>query len=373
GMAGVYWTHSNKKRLRAIFDADPDALNYLWAEFKDASRDENDLNSVRLKLIPYDGHEMLLFLIYEFMKSLLRMDFGNAVSNVFGLPDDGGVVAKEGAGIGGLVEEGTVGIGDERVRDGCGTEKEGRGLESEKEAPPVLRRVDMHYVLSGEKIRDDVGVVEGEVLYGLAKFFSMLEDAAKKGGWMSDETGRTPSPFEVFMWTSVTSSRKSNLRKRKTGADGSSNEIGSLVRYRNSVCRGFLNRKVDFEAISQIAFERQKLGELNPVPAYYGIIVTKYMEAFGMEKELENYRRLNAFGYSLGKEVKGTNQESFVWEIFRARGFEDLLNALSELQLKLGTRQNWDPIYDMKDEWKTAKAIILNGMMNAIAEKKEVS
>lgn len=64
--------------------------------------------------------------------------------------------------------------------------------------------------------------------------------------------------------------------------------------------------------------------------------------------------------------VRGTNLEKYVWELFRARGFEEFVNKLVELQAKLEIAMDVRPIYENEKEWKTIKAILLNGMLNAI-------
>lgn len=351
GMAGSLRTHYKKKNLRIIFDADPGSLLSILSRFKGMDRDENDLNNVELsRPTPYDAHEMLLFLIYRFIKLSLKPSEENS-SDIF---------SESRSESANMTKGGLWGSSDLNQRTDL----------KQEDYNSVLRKANMYYVFSGDKMRDDVGVVEGEVLFGLSKFFAALEKEAEK--LEPDEMGRSPSPFEAFMYTSISIGGKDrsdkNLKKIKIGNSG--NKV--LIKHRDEFCAGLLNKKVDFGTICEITFKRKKLGERRPVPAYYNMIVTKYLEGFGMKEELDKFRRLNAFGYDLGRNVKGTNLESFVWEIYRARGFEDLLNALSELQLKLGTKQNWTHLYESKDNWKTAKAIILNGMMNAIADNEEV-
>jgi len=86
----------------------------------------------------------------------------------------------------------------------------------------------------------------------------------------------------------------------------------------------------------------------------------------------ESFERINSLGYSLGKSMKGTNLENYIWEIFRSRGEEQFLNSLVELQLKLQRTIDLRPINEYEN-WKEAKAILLNGIVNALYgdEKKE--
>ena len=99
-------------------------------------------------------------------------------------------------------------------------------------------------------------------------------------------------------------------------------------------------------------------------PFYYRDFIVTYMGVFGMDKEL--FERINRLGYELGKEMRGTNLENFVWEIHRARGAEQFYSSLVELQAKLKTSIDLRPINEYEKGWKEAKAILLNGMLNAI-------
>ena len=83
-----------------------------------------------------------------------------------------------------------------------------------------------------------------------------------------------------------------------------------------------------------------------------------------MDKEL--FERINRLGYELGKEMRGTNLENFVWDIHRARGAEQFYTSLVELQAKLKTSIDLRPINEYEKGWREAKAILLNGMLNAI-------
>lgn len=338
GMAGVLRTYSQGNMLRVIFDSTPDVVFTLLDRFKGMDRDETRLNSVKLEHpTPYEAHEMLLFLIYRFIKLLRKSGIGN--------------FSREAYGEGELTREGL-------AREDLDARSVGADTIIKVDSyASILRKTNMHYILTGKNMRDDVGVVEGETLWGLAKFFYSLEEVAEKKP-KPDKTCRIPSLFEEFMKSSIVA----NYRKENC-----------LIRYRNSFCNGLLNGKVYFETLCELAFEKKRLKDPRPIPSFYYLMVLKYLEAFQMKKESDIFERLNAFGESLGEAVKGKSMESFVWEIYRARGFEDLLNVLSELQLKLGNSQNWGDLYSCKENWKTAKAIVLNGMMNAIAEGKEVS
>ncbi|WP_367883757.1 hypothetical protein [Thermococcus peptonophilus] len=81
----------------------------------------------------------------------------------------------------------------------------------------------------------------------------------------------------------------------------------------------------------------------------------------------ETFEKINGLGYALGKAMKGTNLERYQWELFRARGgFEEFVNKLVELQAKLETGLDLRPVYENRNEWKVVKAILLNGMLNAL-------
>ncbi|MFA4661593.1 hypothetical protein [Pyrococcus kukulkanii] len=126
-----------------------------------------------------------------------------------------------------------------------------------------------------------------------------------------------------------------------------------------------LDGKFDFILLNKIFIERVK--RKLRVPRYYLPWARAYFEAFGGDiLNPEVFERINGLGYSLGKKVKGTNLEKYFWELFRARGFEEFMNKLVELQAKLEISMDVRPFYENEKNWKVLKAILLNGMLNAI-------
>ncbi|NJE02803.1 hypothetical protein [Thermococcus sp. MV11] len=128
---------------------------------------------------------------------------------------------------------------------------------------------------------------------------------------------------------------------------------------------GLLSGNFDFVLLNRIFMERVR-HDL-PLPPYYYTWAHSYLEAFGGGVvDLKTFEQVNGLGYSLGKKMKGTNLERYQWELFRARGFEEFLNKLVELQAKLEESLDLRPIYENEREWKVVKAILLNGMLNAL-------
>ena len=64
--------------------------------------------------------------------------------------------------------------------------------------------------------------------------------------------------------------------------------------------------------------------------------------------------------------MKETNLENFVWDVFRARGVEQFYSTLVELQAKLKTSIDLRTLNEYEQGWREAKAILLNGMLNAL-------
>ena len=145
-------------------------------------------------------------------------------------------------------------------------------------------------------------------------------------------------------------------------------KLSEKTRLREMFSHSMLEGKIDFIVLNEILMEKQKNKE--KLPLYYTNFINNYMEAFNLDKE--SFERINSLGYSLGKSMKGTNLENYIWEIFRSRGEEQFLNSLVELQLKLQRTIDLRPINEYEN-WKEAKAILLNGIVNALYgdEKKE--
>ena len=87
-----------------------------------------------------------------------------------------------------------------------------------------------------------------------------------------------------------------------------------------------------------------------------------------METEQQMFEKINKLGWDIGNKTKGTNLDSFVWEIFRTRGIEEFYNVLVELQAKLEMNMDLRPINEYEKEWRKVKAILLNGMLNALSK-----
>ncbi|MFP3130790.1 MAG: hypothetical protein RXR51_04315, partial [Nitrososphaeria archaeon] len=145
-------------------------------------------------------------------------------------------------------------------------------------------------------------------------------------------------------------------------------KLSEKTRLREMFSHSMLEGKIDFIVLNEILMEKQKNKE--KLPLYYTNFINNYLEAFNLDKE--SFERINSLGYSLGKSMKGTNLENYIWEIFRSRGEEQFLNSLVELQLKLQRTIDLRPINEYEN-WKEAKAILLNGIVNALYgdEKKE--
>ncbi len=145
---------------------------------------------------------------------------------------------------------------------------------------------------------------------------------------------------------------------------GQNNEEKS--RLRNLFVKNLLDGKIEFVILNEIIMERVKNKEKYPFPFYYRDFLNLYMNIFKMETEQQMFERINGLGYTIGNKIKGTNLDSFVWEIFRARGVEEFYNVLVELQAKLEMSMDLRPINEYEKEWRKAKAILLNGILNAL-------
>ena len=138
--------------------------------------------------------------------------------------------------------------------------------------------------------------------------------------------------------------------------------------YREKFTSTLLRGKIDFVILNDIIMNRiknkDKIGKII-FPMYYDAFIRIYYKVFDMQGQ-ELFFTLNRMGQELGRQIKGTNLESFIWNLYRARGFEELLGSLTELQLKVQEPLDISTIYRYKDEWKTAKAILINGIANSL-------
>lgn len=150
---------------------------------------------------------------------------------------------------------------------------------------------------------------------------------------------------------------------------GQNNEEKS--RLRNLFVKNLLDGKIEFVLLNKIIMERVKNKEKYPFPFYYSDFLNLYMSIFKMETEQQMFEKIHKLGWVIGDKIKETNLESFVWEIFRARGIEEFYNVLVELQAKLEMSMDLRPINEYEKEWRKAKAILLNGILNALYSKNK--
>ena len=193
--------------------------------------------------------------------------------------------------------------------------------------------------------------IEGNVLDKLTRFFvTIIEESERIYKGMERNKRPKAGPVDLIF-----SGFFNNLTINK-------GDFGEDRRLREEFTRHLFSEGMDFITLNAILMERKK-SNLR-FPFYYRDFIVTYMGVFGMDKEL--FERINRLGYELGKEMRGTNLENFVWEIHRARGAEQFYSSLVELQAKLKTSIDLRPINEYEKGWKEAKAILLNGMLNAI-------
>ncbi|RLJ01886.1 MAG: hypothetical protein DRP08_05025, partial [Candidatus Aenigmatarchaeota archaeon] len=104
---------------------------------------------------------------------------------------------------------------------------------------------------------------------------------------------------------------------------------------------------------------------------FYDLVVKSILEGVNMEKEIEFFEHLNNLGYALGKDMERKGYESILWDIFRTRTSEDFIETLVQVQLKLRISLDLRKIEANKARWREVKAIILNGMANALFSSKQ--
>ncbi|OQX19805.1 MAG: hypothetical protein BWK75_05350 [Candidatus Altiarchaeales archaeon A3] len=200
-------------------------------------------------------------------------------------------------------------------------------------------------------------IIEGSKLNNFVKFFSKMIDDSKEI-YNRKNKGNLPIDSEHLIFN--------GFFDRLTV--GQNNEEKS--RLRNLFVKNLLDGKMDFIILNEIIIERVKNKEKWPFPFYYRNFLNLYMSIFKMETEQQMFERINGLGYAIGNKIKGTNLEnSFVWGIFRARGVEEFYNVLVELQAKLEMNMDIMPINEYEKEWRKAKAILLNGILNAVYSK----
>jgi len=202
-------------------------------------------------------------------------------------------------------------------------------------------------------------VIEGTTLERLMDFLRRIQDSGREIQWGRRHLEPRDSAVYTF-YESLEVPR--NKRDRSKNFLEREEFIGKL-----------LGGRFDFVLLNGVFMEKVK-AKL-PLPPYYYAWAHSFLEVFGGGVvDVKTFERINGLGYALGKAMKGTNLERYQWELFRARGFEEFLNKLVELQAKLGMSLDLRPIYENEREWKVVKAVLLNGMLNALyGREREVS
>jgi len=202
-------------------------------------------------------------------------------------------------------------------------------------------------------------VIEGTTLERLINFLKRIQDRGKETKWSRKHLEPRDSAICLFY---------ENLEVPRNKKDRSKNFLE-----REEFIGKLLGGKFDFVLLNRIFMERIKVKL--PLPLYYYTWAHSFLEVFGGDVvDVKTFERINGLGYALGKVMKGTNLERYQWELFRARGFEEFINKLVELQAKLEMNFDLRPVYENEREWKVVKAVILNGMLNALyGSEKEVS
>lgn len=198
-------------------------------------------------------------------------------------------------------------------------------------------------------------VFEGTVLEKIVRFFDAL--ISKSEVLYQSRQEEAPQQMRISPSDMIFHGFFRNLEVSK-------GNLAENLRPRDQISYSLLSGKVPFEALNKVIMERRK--NKQQFPFYYKTFIISFLEAFGLDEERSMFEQINGLGYALGREIRGTNLESFIWDIFRARGYEDLLNSLAELQLKLKTSVDWRFICAYEKDWRKVKAILLNGMANAI-------
>jgi hypothetical protein len=218
-----------------------------------------------------------------------------------------------------------------------------------KETVEVGRTVRAYLIYgSGQIYRERV--IEGTTLEKLIGFIDAIQEAGKEANWGKRHLEKRDSAVVLFY----------EMLEVPRGKDRAKNFLE-----REEFISKLLSGRFDFVLLNEIFMERVK--NKLPLPAYYLTWARSYFEAFGGDVvDKETFERINGLGYTLGRKMKGTNLERYQWELFRARGFEEFVNKLVELQTKLETSLDLRPVYEKRNEWKVVKAILLNGMLNAL-------
>lgn len=130
---------------------------------------------------------------------------------------------------------------------------------------------------------------------------------------------------------------------------------------------------VDYLTLNEIVMENiRKRRSAYQFIQFYDIFIESILSRKEemMEKEVEFFNHLNSLGYALGKSVEEGPGESALWDIFRTRTAEDFVETLVRVQLKMRSSLDLREIEANKQRWREVKAIILNGMANALFGEK---
>ncbi len=201
-------------------------------------------------------------------------------------------------------------------------------------------------------------IIEGDKLNKFVEFFSkMIDDSKELYKKIDKEKVHIDGNHLIFRGFF------DNLTVGQTTEEKS--------RLRNLFVKDLLDKKINFIILNEIIMERVKNKEKSPVPFHYYAFLNLYMNTFKMETEQQMFNRINGLGFEIGNKIKGTNLDNFIWEIFRARGIEEFYNVLVELQAKLEMKMDLRPINEYEKEWRKAKAVLLNGILNALYQKEQ--
>lgn len=214
-------------------------------------------------------------------------------------------------------------------------------------------------LLEGSKQFYSYRVIDGDIFNKFALFFSDLIDLGEQIHKNSDNE----SLKKIIPANLIVSGFFNNLIIGVGKFSESSWErLSEGSRKRNEFTRSLFEGELDFIILNEILMERKKQNK--KLPFHYKTFVSKYMEVFNLDKE--SFEKINKMGYALGIKMKGTNLENFVWDIFRTRGLEQFFSSLVELQAKLKVNMDLRSINQHEKGWRESKAILLNGMLNAI-------
>ncbi|GAB6101736.1 hypothetical protein [Thermococcus sp.] len=211
-------------------------------------------------------------------------------------------------------------------------------------------RIVRAHLVGGSKQFYEHTVIEGTTIERLMAFLHRLQESGREVQWGRRHLDKWDAPLVLFY---------ENLEIPR-GRDRAKNTLE-----REEFIKKLLGGKFDFVLLNRIFMER--LRKKLSLPGYYQTWALLYLETFGGDYvDAETFRQINGLGYALGRKMKGSNLERYLWELFRARGFEEFLNRLVELQAKVEESLDLRPVYENEKEWKVLKAVLINGMLNAL-------